>query len=275
MNRTVKTAFMLLLGAASVQAQDVAGVITYENNSRLGAGGNGNQVMIRTNINGNESVETLDVITFNQTFTFNGIFGKLASERGGFAGMPAGMPLPSGGPQVIVAQRAGSARPSVNGAGQGLPQLPFTNATYIDLSKQQFLQVLETTGGKKEAWFTAEPFKTATDFKPTEKTKKIAGYSCKKATAKLKDELFTIWYTTEIPLTFSPINGLVPPGGGFVLQAESSNRSFEAKKVEMKPVQPAEVMPPATAEKVESKDLNEKRRALFEKFQNDQLKQQQ
>lgn len=281
--------FSLSLAAAAgtLRAQDASGVIKYEVTTRFGEGGGGESriTVVRTG-GGGETVnvsEGSDVITFGQTFTFNGIFGKLEQERGGFSGMFMGGAMPAGAAgrtqEVIISgpagASAGSARPSGNGAGQGIPQLPFRNTTYIDLSKKQFLQVLETTDAKKEAWFTAEEFKSPAEFKESDKTKKIAGYNCKKATVKLKEEVFTIWYTTEIPLTFSPINGIVPPNGGFVLSAESARRAIEAKKVDLKPVQPGEVMPPVTAEKVDQKEMNEKRRQLMEKFRNEQLANQQ
>jgi hypothetical protein len=291
MNTFVKTSLFslsLLAVAGSLQAQDPSGVIKYEITTRLGGGeggGEGRVMVIRSSGGGETVSEGSDVMTFNQTFTFNGIFGKLESERGGFGSMPMNFSMPAGaagGRQDVVISSAspagaypGSARPSGNGAGQGIPQLPFRNATYIDLSKKQFLQVLETTDAKKEAWFTAEAFKSPAEFKESDKTKKIAGYNCKKATVKLNEEAFTIWYTTEIPLTFSPINGIVPPNGGFVLSAESSRRSIEAKKVDLKPVEPGDVMPPATAEKVDQKEMNDKRRQLMEKFRNEQMAKQQ
>ncbi|UYQ92792.1 GLPGLI family protein [Chitinophaga horti] len=284
MNWKVKASLLstaLLSCTFSLSAQETSGVITYETMSRMSGEFSG-RIMMRAGGSEAVTMEMPDVITTNQVFTFNGIFGKLANEQGSFSSFPMGA-VPAGGRQTVIINAApasggasaGSARPSANGAGQGLPQFPFTNATYIDLSKKQFLQVVETTGEKKEAWFAAEPFKAAEDFKEADKTKKIAGFNCKKATAKLKDETFTIWYTTEIPLTFSPINGLVPPAGGFVLSAESSSRSFVAKKVEMKPVQPGEVMPPATADKVETTELANKRRQLMEKFHNEQIQKQQ
>lgn len=287
MNRLVKASLLpaaFLAATITLRAQDVSGVINYEVTTRLGEGVAVRQMTIVSSGSGEATtVDMPDVITYKQTFTFNQVFGKLDSDRSGFGGMMTAMPagtmargervmISSAGPATVTAAPAG--RPSGNAAGQGFPQLPFKNTTYIDLSKKQFLQVLETTGDKKESWFSAEDFKIAADFKDADKTKKIAGYTCKKATVKLKDEVLTIWYTTEIPLTFSPINGIVPPGGGVVLSAESSKRSIEAKKIEMKPVSPADVMPPATAEKLGEKELGDKRRQLMEKFHNEQLQRQ-
>ncbi len=102
--------------------------------------------------------------------------------------------------------------------------------------------------------------------KLSDKTKKIAGYNCKKATVTVRNEEYTVWYTQDLPFSYSPINGLLPDGNGVVLSAEGSRRSFTATKVDFKPVTATDITIPANAEKVTEDQLRDMRREAMQKF---------
>ncbi|MCS6795008.1 MAG: hypothetical protein RMJ97_06385 [Raineya sp.] len=115
------------------------------------------------------------------------------------------------------------------------------------------------------------------------KTKKILGYNCKKATLKTEDDTYTIWYTTELGFTYSPLSQSTSSmqrwgrGGGnmpklpvivienaVVMAVEGTDIGFEAKKVSKDEVQ--EITMPTDAQKVTEEELREifqKRRSNF------------
>ncbi len=119
-------------------------------------------------------------------------------------------------------------------------------------------------------WYSEEAYKPAAEIRTSGKTKTIAGFRCQRATANMGEESFVIWYTTEIPMLFSPVNGVWPPQG-VILALESSKRSYTAKKVELKTITDAPVLP-ATAEKLTAAQLKDKQRSIMEAFHNEQLK---
>jgi GLPGLI family protein len=114
-------------------------------------------------------------------------------------------------------------------------------------------------------YFAEEAYAPAKEPKLAEKTKKIAGFLCKKATVTIRNEEYTVWYTQDLPFSYSPINGLLPDGNGVVLSAEGSRRSFTATKVDFKPVT-ADLSLPANAEKVSEDQLRDMRREAMQKF---------
>jgi GLPGLI family protein len=128
-----------------------------------------------------------------------------------------------------------------------------------------------------------------TDIKEDKKTKKILGYNCKKATLKTKDDTFTIWYTTEMGFTYSPMsqsnstmmrfgnrgggaNASRPPmpiiviEKGVILAIEGTDIGFEAKKITTETINPETLKIPTDAKKVTEEELREmmqKRRNNF------------
>lgn len=113
------------------------------------------------------------------------------------------------------------------------------------------------------------------------KTKKIAGYNCKKATLKTKDDEFTIWYTTELDFTYSPLAlgseamgrmwGMGRRGGNqqttqfppivienaVIVSVEGSEIGYDLKKVSTENVEADFVKVPADAQKVSDDELAE------------------
>lgn len=210
-----------------------------------------------------------DVMTNKQIITFSGAKAKVETDgRGPMSG------------NVMMFSTAGRARASADGPPSvtrpvGKPrslQPPLSNSTYIDLEKKKYLTVVKESKDSvvKNTWFAEEDYKPSATLKTSKKTKVIAGYTCQRATAKLGDESFVIWYTTDIPISFSPVNGVLPEKG-VVLSIESSRRSYVAQKVELKTIADADVSLPANAQKVSPEELKEKRRQIMQQFHNEQL----
>lgn len=152
-----------------------------------------------------------------------------------------------------------------------LPQItnfarPFEEATYLDLANRATTTVLTVKKEDATATYRADaPVPAPTGWTLAPQTKKIAGYTCHKATVPYKKETYTIWYTTDLPFTYSPVRDLTPERG-VVLALESEQEQYRAAKVDLKPVPAAEVQPAATAQKVtpaELKNLREKALADF------------
>jgi hypothetical protein len=143
---------------------------------------------------------------------------------------------------------------------------PFTERKYVDLSAQKYLEVLEIKkDGTTKAYWAEEPFRKASGWKETGQTRKIAGYACRKATCTWKDETYTIWYTTDLPFTYSPIKDLTPEKG-VVLQLEGNEESFKATRVAAKAIPESEVKPPVQAEAVSRAQLTEIREKAMATF---------
>lgn len=260
LSKTLLSAALIAFTGTTAFAQDKnTGVIDYEVNAKMPSRGGGG---------GDEEAEDR-VITLNQHFYFSSGKGKLETDRPDFAG--------GGGRGGNRPQDAPDGPPPGGGDGQGPRQGGgfrgrgprmfgmFGNA-YVDLANKKYIQIFTKPSDSTKTYFAEEDFTAPKDVKLTDKTKKIAGYNCKKATLTLRDETYTVWYTQELPFSYSPVNGLLPEGSGVVLAAESSNRSFTAKKVDLKPVDAAKISLPANAEKVSEEQLRDIRREEMQKF---------
>ncbi|MBF9223602.1 GLPGLI family protein [Hymenobacter ruricola] len=157
------------------------------------------------------------------------------------------------------------------GPGGGVPQQmniprPIQEATYLDLANRATTTVLTVKQDNAATTYRADaPIPAPANWTLTAQTKKIAGYTCRKATVPYKKETYTVWYTTDLPFSYSPVRDLTPDKG-VVLALESEQEQFQATKVDLKPVPEAEVQPSATARKVtpaELKDAREKALADF------------
>ena len=108
---------------------------------------------------------------------------------------------------------------------------PFEQQTFLDLANRQRIDVLTVKkDSASQTYRSDKPMPTAADWKESDKTKKIAGYTCHKATASRRKETYTVWYTTDLPFTYSPVADLTPPTG-VVMQIESDTESFKATGV--------------------------------------------
>ena len=267
MNHLSKTLFgaaLIAFTGFTAQAQDKnSGVIDYEVSQKMPPRG------------GDGGDEEGQVITINQHFFFAAGHGKLETERPNFGGRDRQGPPPGAGGEQ--GPPPGGGAPEGNGGpGQGEGRGRFRGGFgmmgggFVDLQAHKYLQTFTKPDDSTKTFFAEEDFRPAKDVKAGDKTKKIAGYNCKKATVTVRDEAYTVWYTTELPFSYSPVNGLLPEPNGVVLAAESSNRSFTAKKVDFKPVPAEKVSLPGNAEKVSEEDLRNMRREAMQKFRDRQ-----
>ncbi|MDO7845671.1 GLPGLI family protein [Hymenobacter sp. M29] len=191
--------------------------------------------------------------SFGLTLTFAGPAAKEQREGGGMTIRTVTM---NGGTGDTPASA-----PQINNFAR-----PFEEATYLDLANRATTTVLTVKKDDAPTTYRADaPIAPATGWNISSQTKKIAGYTCRKATVPYKKETYTVWFTTDLPFTYSPVRDLTPDKG-VVLALESEQEQFRAAKVDLKPVPAAEVQPIATAQKVtpaELKDLREKALADF------------
>ncbi|GAA4356764.1 hypothetical protein GCM10023185_20870 [Hymenobacter saemangeumensis] len=141
---------------------------------------------------------------------------------------------------------------------------PFSEAVYLNLGERSSStvftvkdqQTAATTTYRADSPLPAAP----AGWQLGTQTKKIAGYTCRKATATHKKMPYTLWVTTDLPFTYSPVKELTPDKG-VVLALESDREQYRATKVNLQAVPEAEVRPSGEAKKVspeELKDLREK-----------------
>jgi hypothetical protein len=271
-------AFLPVLGlilAHTVSAQEAvtSGEIRYEVTRQI------DPSQMRININGQEyrpgstlpNGQTFDVPqarSFEQTLVFSNGMAAEKSDMGNFAMMRMGNRegRPDGPP--------GGGAPGEGRRGQFTPGgnmrnfRPFENETYIDLEQQNRISVL---GIKKDSVTTDyyrndEPIvRDSTWREDGSKTKKLLGYKCQKAVAIIRNKPYTIWYTTELPFTYSPMARLTPDKG-VVLQIESEMELYKATKVDAKPVDGATLKPNPKAQLVSKKQMEEVRRKAMASF---------
>lgn len=253
------TALLLTGSAAALHAQS-AGRISYEGTRRI------DPSQLRIVMNGQEvrpgspdfPSDIPDVRSFAQTLSFAGDFAKEAQEGGGASMIRTTIDGP-GGPGGPV------------GGGRGAQTVnlgrPFEETVYLNLKERTAATVLTVKkDGQAAAYRADQPIAAATGWQLSDQTRKIAGYTCRKASVPFRKETYAVWVTTELPFTYSPIRELTP-AQGVVLAVEGSGEQFRATKVDLKaPVAAADVRPAASAQPVtpeELKDLREKARADF------------
>ncbi|WP_019990713.1 GLPGLI family protein [Rudanella lutea] len=254
----------------TVTAQDAitSGEIRYEATRRIDLS------QVRVNINGQEvrpggtlpNGQTFDVpqtTTYGQSLLFS---GDMAMEK---RDAPAMMmrTMRVGGPDGPGGAAGGDRGPDNRPMRNGRFTPPFDNSTYIDMSSQTMITVLSV---KKDSVTTEhyrndEPITRDSTWREDDKTKKLLGYKCKRATANIRNTPYTIWYTTEIPLTYSPVARLTPDKG-VVLQIESDQEAFKATKIEARAIDAVTLRPNAKAQLVSKKQMEEIRRKSMASF---------
>lgn len=183
-----------------------------------------------------------NVFTMTRNFTFNSTGGKMSSPS--FAGAPR-----RGGQDNAGRQGRGFRRGSMT--------------EYVSFADKKYLRAF-TREGNDTTFYMPQDFRTAENFQTSDKTKKIAGYTCHKATAQMRGGNYTIWYTTEIPETYSPVNGLVPPDGGFVLGLQSDRMEYKATGVQLQDVADTSVQVPSPSHELSSEEMRSMRRRMFQ-----------
>ncbi|WP_420151072.1 GLPGLI family protein [Spirosoma sp.] len=262
MKRSLFTILITALFAPLMYAQTAApasGKITYEGlrqidfsqMRRFGPGGEANAT--------EPSEGAPEVVNFTQKLVFAGTMAKEERDR------PQGMMMrrnrSDGGPGQNGPGSSGDGnRPWRGGNGQRMTP-PFEQTTFLDLANRQRIDVLtvKKDSATSQTYRTERPMPAATDWKETDKTKKIAGYLCHKATATHRKATYTVWYTTDLPFTYSPVADLTPPKG-VVMQIESDNESYKATNVLVEAVAEATVQPPKEAKVVSTEEMEQIRR---------------
>lgn len=136
----------------------------------------------------------------------------------------------------------------------------------VNFEKREFLRTMRSEhDAEHKVYYHAEPLVTPKDWKEGKKTKKIAGFECQKATCTVEDVEYTVWYTTALPGTFSPMAKIFPPAAGVVLALESDDQAYLATNVaqQVKVAKPAAL--PADAVLLTPDEMKAKRRAFAEK----------
>lgn len=142
------------------------------------------------------------------------------------------------------------------GAPRSLPP-PVTDTQYFDLSARTFTAV--TTIGGTEYATTSQAIPTPPGgWQALPQTKRIAGYLCHKATVPFRKETYTLWITTELPFTYSPVRELTPTRG-VVLALSSDQEEYTATKLTAEPVAEAAVRPSPQARPITEAELKELR----------------
>lgn len=253
---------LLLLAAASLLhvrptlAQSVSGRITYEGMTKI------DPSAMRIVINGQEvkpgspefPADIPDTRSFELKFSYAGNFGK--EER-------------DGGGAVMMRRDIGPGGP---GAGGGGPMQttrvapPFEENVFVDFAAQKTITLLTVKTGEIAKTYRAEaPVRRAEGWVETGQTRKISGFTCRKATVPFKGQTYTVWYTTDLPLTYSPLRELTPERG-VVLQIESSREAYKATKVSASAVAENDVRPTANAETVSAEQLADLRQKAVADF---------
>ncbi|TGE27665.1 GLPGLI family protein [Hymenobacter metallicola] len=235
-----------LLSAA--RAQTVSGLIQYEAAQKV----NPNQM--RVVVNGQEvkpgspdfPTDISDVRNFGVTVSFSGGYAREERQNA------AMRTIVEGGP---------GAAPQMTNLGK-----PFEEVVYVSQPENKLSTVVTVKKNETTTTYRSDkPLTQAAGWQTTDQTKKIAGYTCRKATVPFKNQTYTIWYTTELPFTYSPVSELLPDKG-VVLALESPREQFKASKVDLKAVAEQDVRPTEKAQTVtpaELNDLRDKARADF------------
>ncbi len=132
-----------------------------------------------------------------------------------------------------------------------------TGTTYLDFQHSQYLRTFKKRGNDT-TFCIASPFRTAEAFQLTGKTKKLLGYNCQEATSTLRNQAVTLWFTKDLPISFSPLNGLIPPGGGTVLEVQTSRMHAIATQVDPDHVTEQQLLIPQPAQKVSREALRQR-----------------
>lgn len=248
--------FLLLGCLLPALAQTASGRITYEGMAKIEPGAR------RIVINGEEvkpgspeyPTDLPDTRSFELKFSYAGNFGKEERDNGG---------------AVMVRREIGPGGP---GAGDGGPVQttrvtpPFEEQVFVDLTSQKTVTLLTVKNGETSKTYRAEvPVKRAAGWVETGQTRKISGFTCKKATVPFRGETYTVYYTTDLPLTYSPLRELTPERG-VVLQIESGREAFKATKVSASAVASTDVQPAANAETVSADQLADLRQKALADF---------
>ncbi len=238
----------LLFAAAPDLLAQASGQISYEVVRKI------DQSRLRFMVNGEEvkqgdpnfPTDVPDTRTIGQKVTFAGNFVRENRDEENMM-------------KRVVMEAGGMER--VTNAGR-----PFEEYTVTDIAGQKILTFV-TVGSDKEThtYKTEAPIEPTPGWQLTQQTRKIAGYLCQKAVVNYHKEPYAVWFTTELPLRYSPVPALTPEKG-VVLLVEGSREQFRATKVSMGKVEEKSVMPDSKAESVSPEQLTDIRQKATADF---------
>ncbi len=247
--------FLMLCQSMLFAQSKFVGVIEYEATVRINREG--------TNAEANPNMP--DVFNFMQKLHVNGNNGKVET--------------------IINFGNFGGQRNNTASVQQGNRMRRFIPEIFWDFTAKKTATVtsLPKDSVNVDKYMIEKELKANTDIKEDKKTKKILGYNCKRATLKTEEDTFTIWYTTELGFTFSPMGqtALTRMGGRganapkipsilidgvVILAVEGTDIGFEAKKIDKIDVSLDTVKIPVDAQKVTQEEFDEiikQRRAMM------------
>ncbi len=148
---------------------------------------------------------------------------------------------------------------------------PFNEYKCVDLAGQKSITFLTIGEGTEAKTYQSEsPIQRISGWQFSDQTKKIAGYQCKKATITFNNEPYAIWFTEELPATYSPVHELTPEKG-VVLLIEGSREQFKASKVQPRAVNAKEVEPRTDVEQVSREELTDLREKAMADFRQQRM----
>ncbi|MEZ0541272.1 GLPGLI family protein [Fibrella arboris] len=270
---------LLLTGAASAQTSaPTSGTISYETMRRTDLSN------MRVNINGQE-VRPGGTLPNGSTFNPPETMESVENYR--FAGQWAMRePVDRRNMMQMRFQGGGPGGPgggdgNGGGGGQQGPtaeqrrqmdrfrsmRFPVEDTQFTDMSTGKAFTITTVTvdSTHKDYYRTEQPATRPADWEVSNKTKKFLGYTCQRATCTLKDQPCTVWFTTELPYTFSPTPNLTPDKG-VVLMIESDDLMYRATKVAAGTVDEASLKPNPAAKPATREELNEIRRKAMATF---------
>ncbi|GAB3992883.1 hypothetical protein GCM10028807_26750 [Spirosoma daeguense] len=144
---------------------------------------------------------------------------------------------------------------------------PFSEQVFVDLKDQKKVTLLTVGKDADAKTYQADaPIKRVSGWQLTNQTKKIAGYTCQKATVPFNKETYTVWITNELPITYSPIHELTPETGT-VLLIEGSKEQFKATKIDTTTTDVQAARPDIKAQAVTPEQLADLRQKAITDFQ--------
>lgn len=242
-----------LLGfrAAAQTAPPAAGRLHYEGMRRL----NTDKVKITMmTVNGQQvkpedmeqSIQLPHSVGAEKTLVFSGSYAKEERDLKALGGLLAS--------KSAKAAQPGDPTPLPHGV-----MIPFLETKYLNLTARTVTSVTTLTSNNTAYLTPAQPVPAPpASWQDLPQTKKIAGYLCHKVTVPFKKEAYTLWVTTELPFTYSPVRELTP-AQGVVLALSSDQEEYTATKLTAEPVAEADVLPSPQAQPVTEDELKDLR----------------
>ncbi|SKB77614.1 GLPGLI family protein [Dyadobacter psychrophilus] len=147
---------------------------------------------------------------------------------------------------------------------------PFDEYKCVDLAERKVITFLTMKGPEAKTYKSESQIEAVSGWQMSDQTKKIAGYQCKKAIVKFKDEPYAVWFTEDLPATYSPVQELTPEKG-VVLLIEGTREQFRATKVQPRLVNPTDVEPQPGAQQISKEELTEMREKALADFRQQKM----